>query len=487
MPNHKATPESYAKLLGINPEQFSVDYQNCPIGGMEKLCADYQISVEQARKLARRLGLKGIGRLQRPDKHTLESLLPQGKQAIANHFKTSIPTITRWLEYHQLEIEAYAGVKTNIPPLADLRRLHFDENQPKTEIASIYNVGIYTVDKWFSHYQIVDQKIRRKRRIHPSKADIERMHLEQKMPFKSIAEHFNISDVLLGAIAREHNIQCKFYGVGQTSHAESSILQFVRTFDPDAAKSRLDQTEFDIVSERFSIAIEYCGLRWHSELFNNDNSKHAKKLAIARRHGYQLLTIFEDEWLERQQIVKSIISAKFGANSKIHARKCKLVSLQHDQAKQFLQENHLQGNPSNILCAVGLTYNDQLVSAITLGNHHRSRDIVLNRLCFTQGVNVIGGASKMFQHLTEHFDQMITWSDNRWSDGGIYKALGFTKQQQLPIDYSYVYGQTRKSKQSHQKSMIGCPTDITERDFLAEKGIFRIWDCGKIRWIWNKK
>ena len=132
------------------------------------------------------------------------------------------------------------------------------------------------------------------------------------------------------------------------------------------------------------------------------------------------------------------------------------------------------------------------MGVMSLGRHHRqsaTNHVVLDRLCFAAGVQVVGGASKLLKRCvewaaTEGHEAIITWSDNRWSAGKIYQTLGFTLDEELDVDYSYVdlRNGRRLSKQSQKKSASGCPADKTETEWAFERGLAKIWDCGKKRW-----
>ena len=54
--------------------------------------------------------------------------------------------------------------------------------------------------------------------------------------------------------------------------------------------------ELDIVIPDKKIAIEYCGLYWHSEKMGHDKNYHLNKLSMCEKIGYRLITVFEDEW-----------------------------------------------------------------------------------------------------------------------------------------------------------------------------------------------
>ena len=83
------------------------------------------------------------------------------------------------------------------------------------------------------------------------------------------------------------------------------------------------------------------------------------------------------------------------------------------------------------------------------------------------------------------YKDLISWSDNRWSQGRVYEKMGFTLDSELPQDYSYVNVKRpieRLSKQSQKKSNTNCPEGMTEKEWAEERGLARIWDCGKKRW-----
>lgn len=137
---------------------------------------------------------------------------------------------------------------------------------------------------------------------------------------------------------------------------------------------------------------------------------------------------------------------------------------------------------------------DGMVGVMSFSKHHRQNHedaLILNRMAFKDGLQVVGGASKMFAHAILYFDDnrdILSWSDNRWTEGNVYRKLGFEMGSDIFTDYSYVGNkQTRVPKQSMQKKKTGCPPDVTERDWcLQEYGLHRIWDCGKKRWVYHR-
>jgi len=100
-------------------------------------------------------------------------------------------------------------------------------------------------------------------------------------------------------------------------------------------------------------------------------------------------------------------------------------------------------------------------------------------------VPIQGGASKLLSACREWskdngYSSISTWSDNRWSIGNVYEKLGFTRLKDNPPDYSYV-DIKRKIRIPKQK-FKNVKENIEE---LAKVGLWRIWDCGKVKWVYQ--
>lgn len=260
-------------------------------------------------------------------------------------------------------------------------------------------------------------------------------------------------------------------------------------------KERIGGREIDVYVPELKVGIEYCGLYWHNECSPTPRDKkyHIGKLKKANNDGIRLITIFEDEWRDRKEQVKSFIFSILKSSLTIYARKTKIEEISTKITKNFLHLYHIQGT-TNFEVAYGLLHNNELVGLMTGNKHHRQTDtatkiLVLNRLVFKNNVTVVGGASKLLSMLKTYavkngYEQIVTWSDNRWSEGNVYEKMGFTLNSTLPPDYSYVSGSKRLSKQSCQKNSLLEKGGIgnTEHEMALSLGYYRIWDCGKKRW-----
>jgi hypothetical protein len=283
---------------------------------------------------------------------------------------------------------------------------------------------------------------------------------------------------------------------------ENEIFDWLRSLDLNVEKntrkwSSESRSEIDFLLKDLNIGIEYCGLYWHTEealtkYKKNAKLSHYEKMKLAEKEGIRLITIFEHEWLNRKDQVKNFLISVFNKNSiRIRASKCSVLEIPKKEASKFLDENHIQGSRKQSKVAYGLYYNNELVGVITGGLHHRDNTkFILDRLCFKTNYTVYGGSSKLLNKLIEYaknngFDKIISWSDNRWSNGKVYNKLGFIKENELFPDYQYVKDHKVISKQKLKLSKEEKKLNLTERELRKKQGYKRIWDCGKIKWVYH--
>ena len=258
--------------------------------------------------------------------------------------------------------------------------------------------------------------------------------------------------------------------------------------------------ELDIYLPDYNFAIEFNGNVWHSEyMIKNIKAakyKHLNKTKLCEEKGIRLFHIFEHQWENRKDQILNFIKTILRLNEiNVPARKC-LVD--HSSANDFINKNHIQGNTNHVLRYFNLVYNGEIVASLTASKHHRqntnNNDIILSRLCFKNNTNVQGGSSKLFKYFKiwsqeQGYDNIISWSDNCWTQGNIYKVLNFELEKEYYPDYFYYNVKTHevKSKQSQKKSLTGCPKETLERDWCIKNNLYRIWDCGKKKWIYSLK
>ena len=132
--------------------------------------------------------------------------------------------------------------------------------------------------------------------------------------------------------------------VSQTSKWENEVCEYLSSIGIQYVQSErtiLEGYEIDIYIQSFKIGIECDGLYWHNELHKSDNY-HLRKSKKCAENGIRLIHIFEDEWLFKKDILKSMLNNMFGmTNNRIYARKCIFGEVSPKDRKKFLDENHV--------------------------------------------------------------------------------------------------------------------------------------------------
>ena len=251
--------------------------------------------------------------------------------------------------------------------------------------------------------------------------------------------------------------------------------------------------ELDIYVPRKSLAIEVDGLYWHqADEANSKANYHANKTTLCEDKNVQLVHIFENEWEQKQEIVKSRLKNLFGIYEKrVFARKCSVKSLSSKDSRQFLLENHIQGHV-NAKVNLGLFYGNDLVSLMTFGKTRFSKkyEWEMLRFCNKCGYHVPGAASKLLKHFEKTYQpkSLVSYADRRWSQGKLYEALRFQLDHVSKPDYWYFKNGNLESRIKYQKHKLKnllekFDENKTEVQNMAANGYSRIFDCGNLVFV----
>lgn len=256
--------------------------------------------------------------------------------------------------------------------------------------------------------------------------------------------------------------------------------------------------ELDIFIPSKNIAIEFNGVRWHSDIIK-PNNYHAKKFVECHKKGIQLISIWDDQYGRSPDICKSIILSKLGIyENKLYARKCQIYDVSGKIARKFYNDNHIQG-ACNAKIHYGLYYNDELIAMMSFGKRSLGKKSdncwELIRYCSKINTIIVGGASKLFRRfvIDHNPEKIVSWSSNDISIGNMYKSLGFSYVS-TTMSYWYVskdgqrYHRSNFSKSNMiRKGIINKDDDRTESEILTSMGFYKIWDSGQTKWIWTNK
>lgn len=236
------------------------------------------------------------------------------------------------------------------------------------------------------------------------------------------------------------------------------------------------------------LAIEYNGLYWHSEP-RRDRLYHRNKTRQAAAAGLQMIHIFEDEWLEKREIILARLRAKLGLGAKRHARKLDLWPVGWAQASQFYNAHHLQG-AGTAGKSFGLFEGNTLIACASFGRRAGEMEV----LRYASIDTVVGGFGKLFQAFLRErpeVSSVISYADLRWGTGLVYASQGFMLESNTAPGYFWVKKLKRYPRQMFQKHKLAKllpnfnPT-ASETENMRANGFSRIFDCGHAKWRWTR-
>lgn len=284
-----------------------------------------------------------------------------------------------------------------------------------------------------------------------------------------------------------------------TSKGEKAVVDHVKNIYNgeiiENTRSVIHPYELDIYIPEKKIAIEYNGLYWHSDQAGKSDTYHYDKWKRCADKGIQLISIWEDDWNYREDIVKRMIAHKLGVSNdrKVYARQTDVVIVDKDDARAFCNAHHIQGYVSG---SVYYGLKDRRTdSLVAVSVWKRSGDqLRLERYCTSE--NVIGGMGKMLKAGVQYakdngLSKIVTFSDHDVSDGGLYRRLGFIPDKELKPDYKYIVGGTRVHKFNYRiKRFRDDPNlkyadGLTESELAQMNSLPRVYDAGKTRWAIN--
>lgn len=259
--------------------------------------------------------------------------------------------------------------------------------------------------------------------------------------------------------------------------------------------------ELDFFFPNSNLAIEFNGLAHHSEFLGQQLRKnstdfkmyHRRKWQECAEQGIQLISIFEDVWNERKEVVKNRILTLLKQNifPTVGARKL-IVSLVNSRnlIYDFLNTYHWQGGIRNFQIGYGAYLGTKLVAVMTFSRRNDAYE--LTRYCCDNGTYP-GLFAKMISRFKKEYlpKKIISFSDNTYSTGNIYAVNGFVNVAAVPESYSVTNYKQRWHRSNFQKRILASRYGIdtagrTELDILRNEFKYdRVWDCGKIKWEWS--
>ena len=280
--------------------------------------------------------------------------------------------------------------------------------------------------------------------------------------------------------------------VGRVSKMEIELMDFIKTITKEtiiqSENNILNGKEIDLYLPDSLMGFEFNGLYWHSDEYRI-KTYHIDKWKECEKKGVNLFSIWEDDWVEKQDIVKSIIKNKFNKNSKIYARKCYIKEIDNNISKEFLIENHIQGNV-NAKIKIGLFYEDLLVSVMTFSNNRKfmsqnygADEYELLRFSCLKEVTVVGGFTKLLNFFEKNYKpkKIITFASLDYFNGNSYEKNGFKYNYITQPNFWWTKGNKKINRYKYTKYKLvkmGFDPNKTGEEIMNEMGYKKLYGCG---------
>jgi len=285
------------------------------------------------------------------------------------------------------------------------------------------------------------------------------------------------------------------------SSPQREVQVFVQSILPQdeilySTRQIIKPFELDIYIPNKKVGIEFNGLFWHcSKNKHLVEGRHIHKFKKCEEIGIELFAIYEDEWSNKQDLVKKMIEHRLGVSKAKKIRASKLILKKYEKNEQFrnfFNNFHLDGHVQASY-ALGLEDKDgNILSCMSIRTNFNG-EVEIARYANNYNYIVAGGFSRLLKHAPR---PIISFSNNRLSLGNIYKINNFELMQDNPPSYWYTDLQSRvwrfKCKRNNDPEILSqYPTEqiqaangvFSKEIFGDERPMWKIEDYGHKKWI----
>lgn len=324
---------------------------------------------------------------------------------------------------------------------------------------------------------------------------------------------FVCQNVFKGTFSNNRPPVCrKCYPLSSNGTYQLDIKSFLETagiLSEEFNRQIIKPYELDFYMDDKNTAIEFNGNYYHSEIGGEkDKNYHLMKTEMCSKKNIILIHIFEDEWVNKQEIVKSnILNLLEKTEYKIRENECLLIEVSEEEKSEFLDKNHIQGNKQSEI-NIALKHNNEMVFLMTfstlrknLGNKQGEKIFwELSRFCSKTHVYIDGAFEKTLSYFIEKYSpkKIVSDLDCRWFGINPEKTILFknkfihtktTKPSYWYFRKNNYLERFHRSKFSKNKllELYGQNIDIyiPEWEIAQLLNMDRIWDCGSMKFELN--
>jgi len=303
---------------------------------------------------------------------------------------------------------------------------------------------------------------------------------------------------LIGYLRSENKLK-DFYkefnlkAVSGTSKGEQEVLAFIQLYYSTATKkiffidklnketNKIDRIrrELDVYIPELSIGIEYHGLFVHSEK-RKDKNYHVEKRELFESIGIKVIQIYEDEWRDKKDLVKSLLLSKLKLLSdRLYIKNLTLKKVGHSLANDFLLKNHMMGFYQG--CSyIGLFNDQELVSIIGFKKHKDGIDI--SRFATKLNLVIPGALSKLLSEVIKikQSKKIYYDIDLRYGSVDSYLKQGFVLKS-ITLGFHWTDFRSTFNRLQCRANMDN--RNLKQKEYAKELNWVKIYDAGQAHLI----
>ena len=171
-----------------------------------------------------------------------------------------------------------------------------------------------------------------------------------------------------------------------------------------------------------------------------EQQSHRLSLLLSGHEGKKAVIVPEDVWRSRPEMTRRRILAHLGRFRSVFARKTVVKRVDRTMSSAFLSACHTYGDAS-ARYRYGLFLGDEMVACASFSSPrtwsrpegpHKSAEWV--RYASLPAARAVGGMGKLLKHVMEEPGpaDVMSYADLEWTDGDVYRKLGFRKESLRP-------------------------------------------------------
>lgn len=273
--------------------------------------------------------------------------------------------------------------------------------------------------------------------------------------------------------------------------------------------------ELDIYIPSKGIAFEFNGQAYHNasgSLYHKDRNYHKSKTELFLEEGIKVYHIWD---FTADSLCESIIRSKVGYTHRVYARKCKIVEVTQQVAKEFFSRCHVDGYVRSTII-LGLVFNNKLMCCITFMNRalqaSKTSAWEIGRFASELNTTVVGGYSKLLNRgikllkergctelvsycnrdLSPDYTQTFYYKQGFTFLGDSGPLLWYWASKSVDLGKIKIVRGEKYARQLFQKQkllniykMIGLPVseNSTEKSLAEGLGLYQVFNSGNWKFI----